>query len=405
VWLLLAAGCNYALLFGSNSEAAGFCFGLLRATARGDDIASLPPPEGLCNVGLVDCPGLFHLIATQVAPAQLAVFDAAARALQRWSRARLRRLLAAKRARAWRVVVRFMRRTAAVCKSRRLMALSAGLAVQRSELMERLSAECLAFARLAHDSVCRQFGLVNVLVSVVRSCCAAVRPDIRVDMFGSMATGLALPSSDVDLVCNATATELDVIASRLTTATGGVAHIVGSPPVLKLKATLHGLAIKMDLTMHSPSHTGLESVQLVRHWLASDARVGPVVLVVKQLLFARGLGQVYTGGLSSHAVFVLTLAVLRTAGASVGELLVAFLSTFSTPGFFRRHALSVARGIEAVEELEERQSEMAPPAMIEDPTRPGNNLGAGSFRIGDVQRALGDVLDRIERAQGLHDCL
>jgi len=380
VWLLLAAGCNYALLFGSNSEAAGFCFGLLRATARGDDIASLPPPEGLCNVGLVDCPGLFHLIATQVAPAQLAVFDAAARALQRWSRARLRRLLAAKRARAWR-------------------------AVQRSELMERLSAECLAFARLAHDSVCRQFGLVNVLVSVVRSCCAAVRPDIRVDMFGSMATGLALPSSDVDLVCNATATELDVIASRLTTATGGVAHIVGSPPVLKLKATLHGLAIKMDLTMHSPSHTGLESVQLVRHWLASDARVGPVVLVVKQLLFARGLGQVYTGGLSSHAVFVLTLAVLRTAGASVGELLVAFLSTFSTPGFFRRHALSVARGIEAVEELEERQSEMAPPAMIEDPTRPGNNLGAGSFRIGDVQRALGDVLDRIERAQGLHDCL
>ena len=401
MWLLLAAGCNYTLLFASNREAAGFCFALLRATARGDDIASLPAPERLCNVGLVDCPGLFHLIATQVAPAQLAVFNAAACALQRWSR----RLRAARRARAGRVVARFVRRAAAARKSRRLVALSAGLAVQRSELMERLSAECVAFARLAHEAVCRQFGLVNVLVSVARSCCAAVRPDLRVDMFGSMATGLALPSSDVDLVCNASAAELDVIASRLTTATGGVAHIVGSPPVLKLKATLHGLAIKMDLTMHAPSHTGLESVQLVRHWLAADARVGPVVLVVKQLLFARGLGQVYTGGLSSHAVFVLTLAALRNAGASVGELLVAFLSTFATPGFFRKHAVSVARGIEACEELEERQCEMAPPAMIEDPTRPGNNLGAGSFRIGDVQRALADVLDRIERAQGLHGCL
>jgi len=98
--------------------------------------------------------------------------------------------------------------------------------------------------------------------------------------------------------------------------------------------------------------------------------VGPVVLVLKQFLYERGLGTVYTGGLSSHALLVLVLAIRKgTDGgsrlANAGEILVKVLTTFSEKGFFQRHGVSASQGIFAISSLEERQPEMLPPAVIE----------------------------------------
>ena len=142
---------------------------------------------------------------------------------------------------------------------------------------------------------------------------------------------------------------------------------MGSPPVLKFSSTVSGVLIKVDLSISSPSHSGLLAAQYVRNVLTQDLRIGPVVLVIKQYLFERGLGQVYSGGLSSHAVFVLVLAMRKVVAkeANAGEILIKFLATFSENGFFQRNVVSASAGILPLSSLEERQPEMLPPAFIE----------------------------------------
>ena len=223
-------------------------------------------------------------------------------------------------------------------------------------------------------------------------------PAAQLDLFGSSATGLAIPSSDVDLVATipevgAGAKPLRRLESRLRAAGHrDVTLIAGAKvPILKFTESPSGLAF--DLCVNSTN--GAENSAFIREALTRRPVLRPLLIALKCLLQQHGLHDTFTGGLGSYLLFLMTLRVCDriwerqlqpsfgvTAHDGVGDLgllLRAVLRTYGTNG--------------------------EPTLEIYDPVgggrSGGRNLGAKAHRWAQVSR----MLARVEERLGSEECL
>jgi DNA polymerase sigma len=169
------------------------------------------------------------------------------------------------------------------------------------------------------------------------------RPDIEVH--GSFATKLWLPSSDIDMVVQGVSGRLDegksamdllheatrmlqIIAGGLEKEpwVGNVMMITTSNmPVIKFYAVIKKGEIQykfpFDVSIDpgaTPSHvgfthahTGLPAKKMITHFLSVMPEFRAIMLVLKQLLRERGLNDTYRGGLSSYGLALIVTRYLQ----------------------------------------------------------------------------------------------
>ena len=156
-------------------------------------------------------------------------------------------------------------------------------------------------------------------------------PGADVELFGSHATGLALPSSDMDVVVlySRLRSREDVRLAVLTLAAllmrcpwtlAAQAIDTASVPLIKLQVDSNLLystetgVLKVDISFDgfrgnsAIPHIGLASAAYVNELLRADHRLRSLVLVLKHLLVVNDLNSAYTGGLSSYSVVLWTAA-------------------------------------------------------------------------------------------------
>jgi non-canonical poly(A) RNA polymerase PAPD5/7 len=196
---------------------------------------------------------------------------------------------------------------------------------------------------------------IDAAIEQIARCVAAIWPQARVTRFGSFATGLWLPSSDVDVVVmdvlpasddapevltssssstdasgassnsspSASSTRkapqlsdvqaLEAIANGLRGQSDWVARIdvVRSAKVPVAKLELRG-GRRVDISIEN-SHTrrGVEASELVSAYSASLPELQPIVFVLKQFLREKALNDAFTGGLSSYAVTLMSVFLLQ----------------------------------------------------------------------------------------------
>ena len=181
----------------------------------------------------------------------------------------------------------------------------------------------------------------------------------RVELFGSWASGLQLPSSDVDLLVvgappSASAgAALRALAERLTSSgaiDAGSLRLIDTArvPVIKAHALLpadaaclcDGGVLHLDISLEGfGHHTGAASTQLTRAFIAQLPGLQPLVLLLKAMLASHQLNSASTGGLGSYALVLMATSLLQQQAATashhaasrlgVGRLLVRFLEAFS----------------------------------------------------------------------------
>jgi hypothetical protein len=265
--------------------------------------------------------------------------------------------------------------------------------------------------------------------------------------YGSVATGTAIPSSDLDLMIvseSLDTIDLELFAAKIAAKAWAldvkcVAHTMF--PVVKLKYALlapvdaagaaaggGGGAAKVvarldvDISFTHSSAVGGRGggssctstgrgpgTAFVRVLLARHPALLPLVLVLKQLLAQRGLNDPYTGGLTSYGLLLLVTSVLQQRGVSaamaangvhLGALLMDFLQIFGNE-FQAEHTVVVLRA--DVEHLERRAVPDSSGGVeqllagldaltIEDPLDPSNNVGRSCFNVKSVQRCFADSL-------------
>ena len=190
------------------------------------------------------------------------------------------------------------------------------------------------------------------LVSRLECCMSKLYPGMIVEPFGSFASGLYLPTADMDLVVisddyrrggyarlGTTRSFMYRLAKQLGRAGMTQAESVeviwhAKVPIIKFVDRLTGL--KVDLSFES--YTGITALETFQLWRKQFPAMPALVTLVKQFLLIRGLNEVFTGGLGGFSVTCLVVSMLQhlpqiQSGSMnqqhhLGELFMDFLDLY-----------------------------------------------------------------------------
>ena len=152
--------------------------------------------------------------------------------------------------------------------------------------------------------------VLSRLTSVLHS----LYPSAEVKSIGSCATDLFLPDSDMDLLVRHPARLPPLTISDLHAMGGALQPLctslqiisTASVPLIKLTAD----TVTVDITLNVD--TGHHSTRLVQSYIDYYPVLRPLTLVIKQLLKARALNDLYSGGLPSYTLILMVVSMLQS---------------------------------------------------------------------------------------------
>jgi len=160
-----------------------------------------------------------------------------------------------------------------------------------------------------------------------------VLPGAKVEVYGSYATNLCIPSSDLDLVCCLRGKDMSLRPSfrRLANELRHEEWVkfikpieTASVPVIKVMSYDEDLPTDISFDAQEsgvPPHRGVISVEMAKRYLAETPKLRHLVLIVKQYLSEKGLNNTYTGGLGSYCLIIMARTFLHMYHTSPDNLL------------------------------------------------------------------------------------
>eukprot|EP00172_Hildenbrandia_rubra_P002815 Plantae.Rhodophyta-Hildenbrandia_rubra.ctg3966.p1 GENE.Plantae.Rhodophyta-Hildenbrandia_rubra.ctg3966~~Plantae.Rhodophyta-Hildenbrandia_rubra.ctg3966.p1 ORF type:complete len:789 (+),score=142.39 Plantae.Rhodophyta-Hildenbrandia_rubra.ctg3966:150-2369(+) len=239
--------------------------------------------------------------------------------------------------------------------------------------------------------------LLEVLGEIVHG----LFPNAVLEIFGSYATDLYLPSSDIDICIMNTPKEGDIselyLLAQSIRNTKGFARRVN---VIKARVPLVKIVsatskIQCDISFNRPN--GPNNVPMIKSFLSTYPAVRPLILVIKCFLQQRALNEVYTGGIGSYTLLMMVVSHLRmsqfnfpSGQSNLGAALQKFfrfygrqlnyvvtgLTIKDSSGYFRKAEKYPTNNAEAKR------------ISIEDPNDETNELGRNSYGWHRVRKAF-----------------
>ncbi|XP_043583689.1 non-canonical poly(A) RNA polymerase protein Trf4-1-like isoform X2 [Bombus pyrosoma] len=138
--------------------------------------------------------------------------------------------------------------------------------------------------------------------------------DSKVEVFGSFRTGLYLPTSDIDLVVIGMWTNLPLRTLERALLDQNIAEpssikVLDKASVPIVKLTDKETEIKVDISFNM--NNGVKSAELINSFKKRFPVLEKLVMVLKQFLLQRDLNEVFTGGISSYSLILMTISFLQ----------------------------------------------------------------------------------------------
>ncbi|SCU80773.1 LAFA_0C01068g1_1 [Lachancea sp. 'fantastica'] len=282
---------------------------------------------------------------------------------------------------------------------------------KQREIADWLTLEIKDFVSYISPSQ-EEISLRNSTITKIRSAIKALWPDSDLHVFGSFATDLYLPGSDIDCVVNSSAGDkenrnclysLASFLKRRKLATQ--VEVISKARVPIIKFVEPESQIHIDISFERIN--GLEAAKTIRGWLKQTPGLRELVLIVKQFLTARRLNSVHTGGLGGFSVICLVYAFLQlhprvlsgdiSTEENLGILLIDMFELYGKNFGYDHVALSV-KSDRASYLPKDRYPSLQNPRTsfslaIQDPGDPDNNISRGSFNIRDIKKAFAGAFD------------
>jgi non-canonical poly(A) RNA polymerase PAPD5/7 len=296
----------------------------------------------------------------------------------------------------------------------------------------RLHNEIVGYARLVEPTP-RETATRQQLVERVRQLAVREFGDVaQVLVFGSQATGLFLPTSDIDLVI-VTKSEQDLQKDKERKDKDGDQAAAFDPTPLRRFAAavrdaweatselsylevIENTRVPLVKFTHGPTRVSIDvsfdlldsgppAAKLMNTYLEALPPLRPLTLVAKSFLAARGLNQPYTGGVGSYMLQIMIVAFLqqrerdavihhRRPSLNLGALLMDFFELYgldfnyvTTGVSVRNDGFFFPKGAPTKRDwfcIADRPQLMA----LENPLDTTQDVGKSSFRISMVQRAF-----------------
>lgn len=261
-------------------------------------------------------------------------------------------------------------------------------------------------------------------------------PSVSVHILGSYSSGLAIPTSNLNLQLSLRSFHKDPLSrgpspGRKVSRTAGHRFLQKLQPALLDSKSFQSVILEAPIFVLKALHlkTGLEvrieccpalpaSTSYIATYLSQFPTLRPLFILLRLALTMRGLETIRTGGLSSYAIFMMIVYALNQNAADsprhdIASQLLYILKLYSEADLYKyglspdpprmfdksivgKKGSSKARlyGIDVLRKHNERPSDLC----LQDPADPTNDLGFGSYAMKHVQEVFRSARERIEQA-------
>ncbi|WPK24440.1 hypothetical protein PUMCH_001714 [Australozyma saopauloensis] len=234
-------------------------------------------------------------------------------------------------------------------------------------------------------------------------------PSTQAHVFGSSATDLYLPGSDIDMVVISTTGDYEE-RSRLYQLSSylrknGLAknlQVIANAkvPIIKFVDPTHN--VHVDISFERSN--GLDAARRIRKWLSLTPGLRELVLIIKQFLRSRWLNDVHVGGLGGYSTIIMVYHFLKlhprlstgnvSAMENLGTLLIEFFELYGLNFSYDRLLFA----IDPVNDTPKYMLKSACPQhrsfkglfaiVIQDPSDPQNNITRSSYNLNGIKKAF-----------------
>ena len=187
-----------------------------------------------------------------------------------------------------------------------------------------LSKDIKDYQQFVKEHIEREQSLYNRLIQNIQNSVDESIHDYDVRLYGSHATNLCLPWSDLDVVLvprnnNNININNQILLSQLYENlkkkdwVKDSKYISGaSIPIIKLICDKTFNNMPIDISIQDEKHFGLKCVELVKGFISQYESLKPLVLVLKNILKRANLNDPYKGGISSYGLILMIVTYLQT---------------------------------------------------------------------------------------------
>ena len=187
-----------------------------------------------------------------------------------------------------------------------------------------LSKDIKDYQQFVKEHIEREQSLYNRLIQNIQNSVDESIHDYDVRLYGSHATNLCLPWSDLDVVLvprnnNNININNQILLSQLYENlkkkdwVKDSKYISGaSIPIIKVICDKSFNNMPIDISIQDERHFGLKCVELVKGFISQYESLKPLVLVLKNILKRANLNDPYKGGISSYGLILMIVTYLQT---------------------------------------------------------------------------------------------
>lgn len=294
---------------------------------------------------------------------------------------------------------------------------------KQKEIADWLTMEMKDFVNYISPSK-REIETRNRVVQKLKSLIGKFWPETETHVFGSCATDLYLPGSDIDMVIVSSTGDYEhrsrlyqlssfLRNKKLAKNIEVIAH--AKVPIIKFVDPTSNIHIDVSFERTN----GIMAAKKIRRWLSSTPGLREMVLIVKQFLRSRKLNNVHVGGLGGYSTIILCYHFLklhpRIATKSMaildnlGSLLIEFFELYGRNFSYDDLILSIDPDTDLPRYLLKRRNPVLNTSknpfaiVIQDPSDPSNNITRSSYNLRDLKKAFGGAYQLlVDKCYELH---
>ncbi|CAM6099869.1 unnamed protein product [Calypogeia fissa] len=225
-------------------------------------------------------------------------------------------------------------------------------------------------------------------------------PSAQVHLFGSTATGLALPWSDIDVAVISSHQDYSAQKAAIVSWLSELSrHLKRHGQCQSVKQIPHAKVPLLKVVFKSglacdisfDSHNGPRGVPVIRHFMQQYEALHPLCLVLKSFLGHQNLNELWTGGLGSFCLIIMVVSHLQKLGVTgtghdLGLLLLSFFARYSTMHDYKTDVVSTRADFCASKQAKGWVNFKDPELLsVEDPLDPTSDIAKGSYKIKNVR--------------------
>ncbi|CUM57012.1 uncharacterized protein AC631_04129 [Debaryomyces fabryi] len=250
----------------------------------------------------------------------------------------------------------------------------------------------------------------NKVVNQLKQQISKFWPGTEVHVFGSCATDLYLPGSDIDMVVISETGDYEH-RSRLYQLSSFLRNkklaknieVIAKAKVPIIKFVDPTSNIHIDISFERTN--GIDAAKKIRRWLSTTPGLRELVLIVKQFLRSRKLNNVHVGGLGGYSTIILCYHFLKlhprlsTKNMAVldnlGSLLIEFFELYGRNFSYDNLIIAIDTETDLPKYLLKRKHPVLNTSrnpfsiIIQDPSDPANNITRSSYNLRDLKKAFG----------------